>query len=122
MHSYRWAKTLSQVGVPVWMYRFDYADSPLGAAHAMELPFVWYDGKIADAGKKQLAIEMHSAWVAFIKTGNPNTSLLPSWPNYNNNARPVMIFDKTDKVTELQEVFDDKDFPSAVFVLKSESQ
>ena len=119
MHSYRFAKSLSQAGVPVWMYRFDFDKSPIGAAHAMELQFVWFDGKIADPEKKQLATEMHSAWVAFIKTGNPNIAPLPLWPNYKDNDRKVLIFNTINKVIDLPEVFDDKDFPSAVFVLKS---
>jgi len=122
MHTYRWAKALVQTGVPVWMYRFDYAKGSLGAAHAAELPFVWYDPATNFAGpeKKQLAVNMHNAWVAFIKTGNPNTSGLPQWPNYNNESRQVMIFDTPSQVTGLKEIFDDKDFPSAVFVSRGE--
>ncbi|MDB5088217.1 MAG: para-nitrobenzyl esterase, partial [Mucilaginibacter sp.] len=59
----------------------------------------------------------HRAWVAFIKTGNPNTQTLPNWPNYNNNTRQVMTFDTTDKVIDLKEVFNDESFPSQVFML-----
>jgi para-nitrobenzyl esterase len=120
MHTYRWAKALGQNGIPVWMYRFDYAKGPVGAGHAAELPFVWYRSteNIADTAKKQLAINMHNAWVSFIKTGNPNTTGLPQWPDYNSDSRQVMLFDTPAQVTNLKEVFDDKDFPSAVFVLK----
>ena len=102
------------------MYRFDYAKGPYGAAHAAELPFVWHNPaiNIADAGKKQLAIDIHNAWVAFIKTGAPNTSGLPNWPNYSNKRRQIMVFDTPSHVIGLKEVFDDKSFPSAVFVMK----
>ena len=118
MHSYRWAKALVQNGVPVWMYRFDYAKGRLGAAHASELPFVWYDpaANADDAEKQQLAINMHNAWVDFIKTGDPNVKGLPQWPNYTNDDRQVMLFDTPARVTGLKEIFDDKNFPSAVFV------
>ena len=61
---------------------------------------------------------MHSAWVAFIKTGNPNTASLPHWPEYNADARPMMVFDSASRVVKVKEVFNDKAFPSAVFVIK----
>ena len=120
MHTYRWAKALAQNGILVWMYRFDYAKGALGAAHAAELPLVWYQPgqNNSDTAKKQLAINMHNAWVSFIKTGNPNTPDLPQWPNYTYDNKQVMVFDTPSLAVSLKEVFDDKDFPSAVFVLK----
>jgi len=120
MHTYRWAKALSQTGIPVWMYRFDYDKGPYGAGHAAELPFVWYNPEvnITDTAKRQLAINMHNVWVAFIKNGNPNTAGLPQWPGYNDQTRQVMLFNTPSQVIGLKEVFDDKDFPSAVFVLR----
>ena len=119
MHTYRWAKALTQTGVPVWMYRFDYDKGRFGAGHAEELQYVWYKPteNITDTAKKRLAINMHKAWVSFIKTGNPNTTGLPQWPKYNTNSKKIMIFDTSDRVIGLKEVFDDKNFPSAVFVL-----
>jgi len=120
MHSYRFAKALSQNNTPVWMFRFDYDDGKkYGAMHGEELQYVWNSPKLKQAAKEkqQLAINMHSAWVAFIKTGNPNTHTLPNWPNYNNNTRQVMTFDTTNKVINLKEIFDDKSFPSQVFML-----
>jgi para-nitrobenzyl esterase len=120
MHTYRWGKALSNIGIPVWMYRFDYAKGQFGAGHAMELAFVWYKPgtDIGDPEKKQLAVNMHNAWVAFIKTGNPNVDGLPQWSNYSDANRQIMVFDTPSQVTKLNEVFDDKDFPSSVFVLK----
>jgi para-nitrobenzyl esterase len=120
MHTYRWAKALAQNGISVWLYRFDYAGGRLGAAHAAELPYVWNEKALdtTDTAKKQLALNMHGAWVAFIKTGSPDVPALPNWPIYTIDKRQIMLFDTTDKVIGLKEVFDDKDFPSAVFVLK----
>jgi para-nitrobenzyl esterase len=120
MHSYRFAKALSQKGIPVWMFRFNYdRASSLGAAHGTELQYVWNDPKLVEQGpeKEQLATNMHRAWAAFIKTGDPNITGAPQWPNYNDKARQIMSFDATDKVVGLTEVFDDKRFPSAVFVI-----
>jgi len=123
MHSYRLAKVLTNQNVPVWMYRYKYQNGkPFGARHGDELHYIWSADKILasndDAAKKQLAAGLHGSWVAFIKTGDPNTSALPQWPKYSNSTRQVMIFDTTDTVTPLKEVYDDKDFPSAVFILK----
>jgi len=122
MHSYRFAKVLAQNNIPVWMYRFKYDDGkPFGARHAQELQYIWNTNgpnTISDSTKKQLTQNLHGAWVAFIKTGNPNINTLPQWPKYNGINHQVMVFDTTDKVIGLNEVYDDKNFPSQVFMLK----
>ena len=122
MHSYRFAKVLAQNNIPVWMYRFKYDDGkPFGAKHGQELQYIWNPrdpNTITESAKKQLTINMHGAWVAFIKTGNPNIATLPQWPVYNSTSRKIMVFDDADKVIGLKEVYDDKSFPSQVFMLK----
>lgn len=127
LHSYRFAKALSEAGTPVYMYRYSYQDGrELGARHGDELHYIWDAARIAssddDAAKKQLARSLHGAWVAFIRTGDPNGDMLPQWPKYNNEHRRVMVFDDVegdvDAVVQLKEVYDDKRFPSAVFVIK----
>ena len=120
MHSYRFARVLAQNNIPVWMFRFKYNNGkPYGAAHGDELKFIWRNSSaFTDSAKKQLAVSMHSAWVAFIKTGDPNTATIPQWPKYNADTRQVMAFDTVSKVMSLNEVFDDKSFPSQVFLLK----
>ena len=45
-----------------------------------------------------LARTMSDAWIAFAKTGDPNTAALPDWPRYDIAARPTMIFDVTPRV------------------------
>ena len=120
MHSYRFAKALSQNGIPVWMYRFDYNDGKkYGATHAAELQYVWGNPQLKQPTneKQQLTENIHNAWVAFIKTGSPNVKTLPKWPNYN-DTRQVMSFDTINKVIGLKEVFNDKSFPSQVFMLR----
>ena len=120
MHTYRFAKALTQAGIPVWMYRFDYTKTPFGAGHAMELPFVWHSrsAQTMDAEKLLLADNMHNAWVAFIINGDPNIKDQPQWPTYQDDARQVMAFDVVSKVITLKTVFNDPGFPSPVFVLK----
>ncbi|ASU35527.1 carboxylesterase/lipase family protein [Mucilaginibacter xinganensis] len=124
MHSYRFAKALSQNEIPVWVYRFDYDNGKkYGANHGAELQYVWNDPKLkaAEAERQQLAAAMHRTWVSFIKNGNPNSAALPAWPRYKNETRQIMTFDKVNKVITVKEVFDDKSFPSQVFMLKGKN-
>jgi len=123
MHSYRFAKALTRVGASIWVYRYKYQNGKrLGARHGDELHYIWGAPKILssndDSAKKQLARSLHGTWAAFIKTGNPNTSGVPQWPKYNTSTREVMVFDSTDSVVHLKEVYNDKNFPSAVFVIR----
>ncbi|MEO8884544.1 MAG: carboxylesterase family protein [Mucilaginibacter sp.] len=122
IHNYRWAKAMVKAGIPTWEYRFDYIkNDALKAAHAREMPFIWFDPEskgMADAEKRNLAMNMHKAWVAFIKTGNPNIPELPQWPLYKTDTKPVMLFNINSSITNLKKVFDDKAFPTTVMVFK----
>lgn len=123
MHSYRFAGALSSAGTPVYLYRYRYEGGrELGAHHGDELHYIWGASRILasgdDAAKKQLARSLHGAWVNFIKTGDPNGGHLPEWPRYSTTDRRVMVFNDVDSVVRLKEVYDDKSFPSAVFVIK----
>jgi para-nitrobenzyl esterase len=83
---------------PVWMYRFDWKstafDGQLGACHALEIPFVFDNLDAPGIGvftggeaPQALATEMHSAWVAFARHGDPG------WAPYDADSRQTMIFD-----------------------------
>ncbi|KXZ20858.1 para-nitrobenzyl esterase [Bacillus nakamurai] len=87
---------------PVWMYRFDWhGQTPPfhKAVHALELPFVF--GNFDSLKKtlqeplgedtKQLSKQIQSAWLAFAKTGNPNTPHF-NWPEYQTSSRDTLIF------------------------------
>lgn len=94
-----------QVGkAPVWVYRFDWqsraGNGALKACHALEIPFVFntidHPSAMALTGdapdRQTVANQMHHAWIAFAKTGNPNTEEIPDWPPYDLEDRPTMIF------------------------------
>lgn len=36
---------------------------------------------------------MSAAWMAFARTGKPDTAGLPHWPMYSGDTRPAMLFD-----------------------------
>jgi para-nitrobenzyl esterase len=89
---------------PTWMYRFDWRssafDGRFGACHALEIPFVFdnldapgVDIFTGGAGPQSLAAQMHAAWVAFAKAGDPNTPELPTWPRYDATSRATMLLD-----------------------------
>lgn len=102
----------STSGAPVWMYRFDWAtsafNSKFGACHALEIPFVWDNldkpglGMLAMdfPNRQQLANRMHNAWIAFARTGNPNTPALPHWPTYDTDHRATMLFNEECRVVD----------------------
>jgi para-nitrobenzyl esterase len=103
--SVAFAEARARQGRPAYLYRFDW-QSPmrlLGACHCIELPFVfdnfadWTDAPMlagADpAETAALAKAMHRAWIAFIKTGDPNHDGMPGWAPYDNRGRVTMRFD-----------------------------
>ncbi len=97
---------------PVWMYRFDYASTAfggkLGAAHALELPFVWnvVDTQVGlmllggDAGAQPLATTIQAAWATFIRGEAPAAEGLPRWPIYEVPRRSTMLLDRESRVVD----------------------
>lgn len=91
----RLADARTTAGGRTWMYEFAWRSpvQDLGAAHAVELGFV-FDGlavpdsiSLAGADAPQsLATSMHSAWVAFARDG------APGWPGWD-ATRPLRVFD-----------------------------
>jgi para-nitrobenzyl esterase len=75
-----------------FVYEFAWGKPPLGAAHSLEIPFVFdnlataADDDIIGADAPQdLADDMQAAWVAFATTADPG------WPAYD-DSRPVRVF------------------------------
>lgn len=109
----RLAEAAAGHGAPVYMYRFDW-ESPtfggrLGAAHALELPFVWNRLDLPMAPillgsdptlVQPLATTIHATWAQFIKTGDPNGAGLPEWPRYDAERRATMLIDRTCAVVD----------------------
>lgn len=98
---------------PVYMYRFDLASpafgGKLGAAHGLELPFVWnrldqpvaqllLGGDVTSYGP--LALQIHDTWAAFITTGVPAGGGLPAWPRYEPATRSTLVIDRQSTVVD----------------------
>ncbi len=98
----------AQGGAPVYVYLFEWQspvnDGSLGAAHGMELPFMFNNIAMArtltGGGKDAYALadKISSAWINFVKTGDPNCKELPDWEAYNPDQGTTMIFDNACKV------------------------
>ncbi|WP_115944802.1 carboxylesterase/lipase family protein [Amycolatopsis thermalba] len=82
------AGSLSRTG-PVYAYEFGDARAPvpdslsrapfpLGAAHSLELSYLFGDGESLDDGQRRLSAEMVGDWASFVRTGAPG----PDWPRY----------------------------------------
>jgi para-nitrobenzyl esterase len=89
-----------------------------GAVHGVDVGLAFNNARGAVAGDtpeaRQLAARFAAGWVAFAKTGDPNTSELPRWPAYEASTRPTMIFDtqiklEHDPLRELRELWDELD-------------
>jgi para-nitrobenzyl esterase len=100
----------------VYAYRFDHKSDAfggiLGAAHALELPFVF--GTLSDPGfgaimggandvTTALSERMQDAWLAFARTGNPATESLPAWAPYEQGKRSTMLFSAEPRVANAPE-------------------
>ena len=103
----------AQGGANAYVYLFSWKsavnDWALSACHGMELPFMFNNianqremtGGTPEAYK--VADLVSSAWIAFIKTGNPNCKGLPAWEPFNPDENPTMVFDN---VSELKKNHD----------------
>ncbi|MFD0141725.1 MULTISPECIES: carboxylesterase/lipase family protein [unclassified Streptomyces] len=105
----RLAEARAEAGRPVLAYQFDLPtpayDGRLGAAHCLELPFVFANfdrwahapflAGLDPAVRDGLADTMHRAWIAFARTGDPGHAEMPAWGPYETGTRTTMRFDST---------------------------
>jgi para-nitrobenzyl esterase len=91
------AQHAAEAGCDAYLYEFEWQSSlhggRLGAAHGLEVPFV-FDQLDTPAGREitgagapsSLATTMHTAWVRFVVAG------LPGWPACSGEGRTIMRF------------------------------
>ena len=110
-----------------WMYRFEYMskyakETGMLVSHAFELPCVFavkdhefsqvfFDGETKE-DVEQIIQDVHSVWVNFVKSGEPDQG---NWPKYEGEVSPVRIFDHTTRTeildrTQLMHIWGDMRF------------
>ena len=92
---------------PVYAYYFAWATPVQGGAlrtpHNMEIPFAFDNVQISSAltggGVEAMtpADKVSDAWIAFARTGDPNTTKLPHWPAVDAKTRTTMVIDTVSK-------------------------
>jgi para-nitrobenzyl esterase len=108
--SMRGADAQAATGVPVWVYLFTWRTpvfgGMLGATHALELPFVWdmvddpaWGLFVGEDPPRHLAPAMQDAWLAFARTGDPNTGG-QAWPAYDTATRATLEIGDEVRVVE----------------------
>lgn len=106
-NAYKQAERKAALGkAPAYFYLFTWPcpgyGGKFGAVHGTDVQLVFhaYRGAIGGGGAdaKALADKMAAMWVAFAKTGDPNTSAVPHWPAYDAQTRATMVFDANTRV------------------------
>jgi para-nitrobenzyl esterase len=100
-----------QGGAPAFLYRFDYnprtvLDGRVRAFHCAEMAYAFDNvdrclnatGGTAEA--RALSAKMADAWIAFMRSGDPNHPGLPHWAPVSGAATPNMLFDAACRIAE----------------------
>jgi para-nitrobenzyl esterase len=116
---------------PTFAYRFDYPNPAFahlgGAFHGAEFGFFFKmidspmpGGVTFDYGgapaRQQVQAAAHSAFMAFLRDGDPNNGDMPKWPNYSVDERATMLLDsecriENDPDGELRQLYERVDYP-----------
>ncbi len=97
------AQARAASGASTWTYQLDWKSpkdgGKLGAPHTLDIPLVFGTTAVADslstdsAEARTMAALMSEAFIAFARTGSPQTAALPEWKPYSLPARETMVFD-----------------------------
>jgi para-nitrobenzyl esterase len=93
---------------PVYLYYFCWETPAEGgrlkSPHTIEIPFAFDNVKAAarltGGGPEAMALadRVSDAWIAFARTGNPNTPKLPRWTPFNATDRPTMVINNESRL------------------------
>ncbi len=103
------ARQMARQGLPVFVYHFSYVPAAMrasayGAAHGSEITYVFDNLRdtpitfgqrtipAATAEDHHVARTMHAYWVAFAKTGDPDSAGGIAWPRFQSGAEQLLEF------------------------------
>lgn len=93
-------------GAPTDLYYFRWQlDERRKTPHASEIASVFdnlHTRENLERRQQALALsaKMSDAWIAFARTGDPNTDDLPAWHPYNVDRRSTMVFDLESRLVD----------------------
>jgi len=94
----------SPVYLYYWRWETPVDGGRLKSPHTIEIPFAFDNvqaaKRLTGGGPEAMALadKVSDAWIAFARTGSPDTPKLPAWTRYNSAERPTMVFDSESKV------------------------
>ena len=95
--TWTWARLQSAKGRgAAYVYYFDHRtpQSPNGASHADEMPYVFRNlGGATRPEDIAMSDLVSTYWTNFAKTGDPNGAGLPQWPAFSEKSQQVMFLD-----------------------------
>jgi para-nitrobenzyl esterase len=104
--TWKWIEVHAHAPAPVYRYRFDRVlpeangSNPYGASHAVDIEYAFntLDSKPAawQPEDRQTALTLATSFANFVKTGNPNGTGVPEWPEFG-KTRQVMYVDSLSK-------------------------
>jgi para-nitrobenzyl esterase len=92
-------------GHPTWLYRFDREHPLLGAAHGLELTYLWEMPKLMGAAmrggplvgsRRALAARMRRHWVGLVRDGDPGGG----WPQLDAAGTTLLLGKKVEVATD----------------------
>jgi para-nitrobenzyl esterase len=93
---------------PVYAYYFAWETPVQGgrlkSPHALEISFAFDNTELSKrftgGGPRPAALadKMSDAWIAFARSGDPNTTKLPKWTAYEPSRHPTMVFNDTSAI------------------------
>lgn len=99
-----------QGGAPTYVFQLTWQTPVSGgkwkAPHTLDIPLIFdnvaYAPSMTGASPEtqRMADLMSTAWIAFARTGKPDTAQLPPWPRFDVDRRATMVFDLTPQVVD----------------------
>jgi para-nitrobenzyl esterase len=115
------ARAKQNIG-PFYVYQFDWHAPNARPGHASDIPTAFDNigsgGRGGDPGPtaQKMADLMSESFIAFARTGNPDTPALGHWPTYEMTKRSTMVFDVPSKVVDDPRGEERKLFAPVVYV------